>query len=96
MQGFQQALKQGPEGPPYMKGAFFLRSVELKIGRAALDRALALFYAKRVNKAARMRDLIDAIKDETVTSTAVDPDEVEALATTWLRSTGMPTLPPLP
>jgi len=81
---------------PYMKGAFFLRSVELKLGRAALDRAIARFYAKHVNKAARMRDLIDAIKDEAATSTTVDPDEVEALATTWLRSTGMPALPPMP
>jgi len=79
-----------------MKGAFFLRSVELKIGRAALDRALALFHAKHVNKAARMRDLIDAIKNEAATSTAVEPDDIEALAPTWLRGTGMPTLPPMP
>jgi hypothetical protein len=68
---------------PYMKGAFFYRAVEEKVGRAKLDAALASFYARYRGKAARMQDMLDVLVDET----GFDPAE---LADGWLRSLGRP------
>lgn len=68
---------------PYLKGAFFLRAVEVGAGRPAFDRALAAFWAKYQGRAARMRDLIDALR----TDTGYDTQMAEAR---WLRSTGFP------
>jgi hypothetical protein len=68
---------------PYMKGAFFFRAVEQQVGAAALDRTLSKFYRAHVGGAARMQDLLDAIKTET----GFDPT---ALANAWLRSLGHP------
>jgi hypothetical protein len=71
---------------PYMKGAFFVRAVEQEVGRAALDAALAGFYAARAGTAAGMQDLIDAIAADT----GIDRDRLDALVEDWLRSLGSP------
>jgi len=63
---------------PYMKGAFFLRDVAERVGRARLDAALARFYAERVGTAAGFDDLLDTIRRET----HFDP---EPLVSRWLR-----------
>lgn len=67
----------------YMKGAFFYRAVEAEIGREALDRILAGFYAAHREKAAGVDDMLDAIREES----GFDP---EPLADVWLRSLGRP------
>lgn len=71
---------------PYMKGTFFLRAVERRVGRAALDAALRSFYEAHVGRAAHMRELIDAIE----VSAGEDLSDLE---TGWLRSMGHPPLP---
>lgn len=68
---------------PYMKGAFFYRAVEEKVGRAKVDGALAAFYASHRGKAARMQDMLDTLAKET----GFDP---KPLADGWLRSLGRP------
>jgi len=68
---------------PYIRGAFFLRAVALKVGAAALDRALATFYAARAGMAATMRELLATI----ATVTGYDPS---ACADTWLRAATTP------
>lgn len=68
---------------PYMKGAFFYRAVEMQVGAAALDKAIATFYQANVGQAAGMQDMLDTIKAET----GFDPS---ALAEAWLKSLGTP------
>ena len=68
---------------PYMKGAFFYRAVEDKVGREALDRALARFYRDHVGQAASFPDMLVVIEQET----GYDPS---AEAEGWLRSLGRP------
>ena len=68
---------------PYMKGAFFYRAVEAKVGRSALDAAIGKFYRERKGKAARMQDMLDTIQ----AVTGFDP---KPLADGWLRSLGRP------
>jgi aminopeptidase N len=68
---------------PYMKGAFFMRAVEIAVGRAELDAALRAFYEANVGRAARMQDLLDAIQADT----GFDPS---TLADDWLRTLGIP------
>jgi aminopeptidase N len=68
---------------PYMKGAFFYRAVEQEVGREAIDRALAAFYAEHAGGAASMRDMLRAIEEQT----GFDPKE---LANAWLMSLGRP------
>ena len=70
-------------GLPYMKGAFFLRQVEERVGRDALDAALAGFYQARVGTAAGMDELIGHIEAETGT-------DLQDLRQGWLKSTGVP------
>ncbi|WP_438039066.1 M1 family metallopeptidase [Sorangium sp. So ce128] len=72
---------------PYMKGAFFFREVAETIGVDVLDRALGAFYTANVGKAARMQDLLDAIKAATDSAGA---DVVDALTTEWLRTLECP------
>lgn len=68
----------------YYKGAFFLRALEAKVGRASLDAALAVFYRRHGGKtAARMQALLDTLEAET----GFDPGP---LAIRWLRETGLP------
>ncbi|WP_437760665.1 M1 family metallopeptidase [Sorangium sp. So ce1389] len=72
---------------PYMKGAFFFREVAETIGVDVLDRTLGAFYTANVGKAARMQDLLDAIKAATDSAGA---DAVDALITEWLRTLECP------
>lgn len=68
---------------PYMKGAFFYRAVEMQVGAAAIDKAIAAFYTKYTGQAAGMQDMLDTIKAET----GFDP---APLAQGWLKSLGTP------
>jgi hypothetical protein len=68
---------------PYMKGAYFYRGVEAEVGREALDRAIARFYAERKGTAAGVQDMLDTIRTET-------GFDAQPLATGWLRSMGRP------
>jgi len=70
-------------GVPYMKGAFFMRAVEMAVGRTELDAALRHFYEMKVGQAAHMQDLLETIQ----TDTGFDPTD---LANAWLRSMGAP------
>ncbi|WP_437932418.1 M1 family aminopeptidase [Sorangium sp. So ce291] len=72
---------------PYMKGAFFFREVAETIGVDVLDRTLGAFYTANVGDAARMQDLLDAIKAATDSAGA---DAVDALITEWLRTLECP------
>jgi hypothetical protein len=67
----------------YMKGAFFYRAIEKAVGREAIDRALAAFYAEHRGRAASMQDMLVAIERET----GFDP---QPLAEGWLGSLGRP------
>jgi hypothetical protein len=67
----------------YVKGAFFYRAVEAEIGRDAMDRVIAGFYAEHHNRAASVEDMLAAIEAET----GFDP---QPLAEGWLRSRGRP------
>ncbi|MBI5486580.1 MAG: peptidase M1 [Deltaproteobacteria bacterium] len=67
----------------YVKGAFFFRAVADAIGADELDHVLRVFFSGHVGEAARMNDLLDAIRTET----GFDPT---ALADDWLRSLGRP------
>jgi aminopeptidase N len=73
----------------YMKGAFFFRALEARIGAAELDAALRSFYGKNAGKAAGVQDLLDEIK----AVTGYDP---AACATAWLRSEPVPADPACP
>ena len=68
---------------PYMKGAFFYRAVEQHVGRDALDRAIAAFYAEHAGRAAGMADMLTTIEVQT----GFDASE---LAEGWLMSLGRP------
>lgn len=63
---------------PYMKGAFFFRALEQRIGVATLDAALATFFGDWVGQAAGMQDLLDEIQ----ATSGYDPT---ACAQSWLR-----------
>jgi len=68
---------------PYMKGAYFFRALEGKIGVAALDAALAAFFAQRHGQAARFSDLLDQVK-------AQSGYDAAACAASWLKSAAVP------
>jgi aminopeptidase N len=74
---------------PYMRGAFFLRGVGQRVGAAALDRALGVFYRRHAGQAARMQDLLDTVRQET-------GYDAGACAAQWLRSTTIPAVGPCP
>jgi aminopeptidase N len=67
----------------YMKGAFLMRALELRIGAAALDSALGRFVSERMGGAARFQDLLDTIEDVA----GYDPN---ACAQGWLRRGPLP------
>lgn len=69
---------------PYVKGAFFYRAVEQRVGRAMLDSALRTFYVRYGGKAAGMADMLTVIREVT----GFDPT---ACAQSWLVSTTVPT-----
>lgn len=62
---------------PYVKGAFFYRALELKIGRGVIDEALAAFYARHAGEATGMQDMLDVIAEVS------DYDPTDC-ATAWL------------
>lgn len=68
---------------PYVKGAFFYRAVEGRVGRAMLDAALRTFYGRYGGQAAGMADMLDVIEEVT----GFDPS---ACAQAWLASTAVP------
>jgi len=68
---------------PYVRGAFFYRALEARIGTTAIDQALAGFYAARAGTAATFQDLLDFIAADS----GYDPS---ACAAAWLRSTTLP------
>ncbi|MDF1562199.1 MAG: M1 family aminopeptidase [Deltaproteobacteria bacterium] len=68
---------------PYEKGAFFFDEVDDRIGRPALDAALARFVSENLGRAAHMSDLIATIEAE-----AGQP--IDDLVDRWLRSLGVP------
>jgi aminopeptidase N len=74
---------------PYMRGAFFYRSVAEKVGAEQLDHALATFYQQHAGGSARMADMLDTIH----TVTGYDPT---VCAQTWLLATTTPTPAPCP
>jgi aminopeptidase N len=47
---------------PYMKGAFFLRAVERRVGRDRMDAALRAFYMAHRGRAAGFGDLLETIR----------------------------------
>lgn len=74
---------------PYVKGAFFFRALEDRIGRAALDTALATFYGRWAGQAAGMSDLLAVIAE----TSGYDPG---ACAQAWLAQTTVPADGPCP
>jgi aminopeptidase N len=68
---------------PYVKGAFFLRAVEQRVGRDQLDLALQVFYNTYAGRAAGMRDLLDTIQQVTLY-------DASACADAWLIQTTVP------
>lgn len=74
---------------PYMKGAFFFRALENRIGVDALMEALASFYQARVGTAARMQELLDHI----ASASGYDP---AACAEAWLREQAVPAMDTCP
>lgn len=69
---------------PYMKGAFFFRALERRIGRDALDGILAAFFEAHRGQATGFQDLLDMV----VSRTGYDPT---ACAEGWLRSASPPS-----
>jgi aminopeptidase N len=73
----------------YLKGAFFLRALEQKIGRAAFDQVLRTFYTMFAGNAASVWDLLDVVREVA----AYDP---QACAQAWLSSSTIPEFGPCP
>ncbi|MCP4447676.1 MAG: M1 family metallopeptidase [Myxococcales bacterium] len=69
---------------PYQKGAQYFREVAGVLGADVLDEALAEFYAANVGKAARMRSLVELLKNKGSSS------EIEALTVAWLETEACP------
>ena len=67
----------------YMKGAFFFRALEAKMGKAKLDPSLKAFFLKYKGKAARFQDLLAIVK-------SVGGYDATACAAAWLRSEAVP------
>ena len=68
---------------PYMKGAHFLRAVELRIGRTDLDMVIAKMFERFVGDAASMQDMLDVIKE-------VSGYDATMCAENWLRTKALP------
>jgi hypothetical protein len=74
---------------PYKKGAFFYKAVADLIGAGAVDQVLATFYSAHVGKAARMADMIAALRSQAGAQGA----QVDSLAEQWLRTKACPIDP---
>jgi aminopeptidase N len=68
---------------PYIKGAYFFRALEGKIGVSALDAVLAKFFEQRKGQAARFSDLLELVKAESGYDAA-------GCAASWLKSATVP------
>lgn len=68
---------------PYMKGAYFFKALQGKIGAPAVDAALKSFYAKRKGTAAKFAELLAEVK----AGSGYDP---QACAEAWLRGKTVP------
>ena len=68
---------------PYIRGAFFLRAVALRVGAPALDLALSAFYGARAGEAATLEQLLEVIR-------VVTGFDAHDCARKWLRSTTIP------
>jgi aminopeptidase N len=68
---------------PYIKGAYFYRAVEHRVGRDVLDTVLADFYQVYRGEEAGMQDMLDTIE----TNTGWDPT---ACAVKWLQTDAVP------
>jgi hypothetical protein len=69
---------------PYVKGALFLRALERRIGRPALDQGLKTFYARWAGHAAGMQDMLDVICE----TSGYDPTPC---AKSWLQTRSTPS-----
>lgn len=67
----------------YMKGAFFFRALEGKIGKAVLDTAIKAVFVKYKGKAARFSDLLTVVKVQS-------GYDANACAESWLRGMTVP------
>ena len=68
---------------PYMKGAFFLKDLEMAIGKDVLDHALKLFYMDNMGESARFVDFLKIVESES----GFDPTHC---AYDWLKSETLP------
>jgi aminopeptidase N len=71
----------------YVRGALFLRALEQRVGRPAIDEALGAFYQTFVGKAAGMSDLLDSVR----VTTGYD---ARTCANAWLRDPLIPDYVP--
>ncbi len=76
-------------GVPYMMGAHFLRALERRVGRQALDDALAETFRRYVGRAASVENLLALILERT-------GYDARACAEDWLRATVIPDAPICP
>ena len=67
----------------YMKGAFFWKEVADNVGPEVLDAVFSRFYEDHVGTAAKMSELVDAVREDT----GFDPGP---LVQKWLLSRGNP------
>ena len=71
----------------YMKGACFYEEVADTIGWELLDDVVRDFYGAHVGKAARMRDMLEALKAKAPSHAA----RIDTLANEWLRQLACPS-----
>jgi len=71
----------------YMKGACFYEDVADTIGWELVDDVIADFYAAHVGKAARMQQMLDALKARAPAHAA----RIDVLANEWLRQLACPS-----
>jgi aminopeptidase N len=69
---------------PYMKGAFFLRAVEGKVGETELLATLRAFHDRYAGASATVEDLLEAIQMDT-------GFDATTCALAWLRSSTIPS-----
>ncbi len=72
---------------PYMKGAFFWKTVSEILGEDALDQVFSDFYQANVGQAANLQDLIDAAK---AGATPEQVTQIETAETDWLHTLACP------